>query len=380
MKSKRTWSLILAAALTLSALPALAKTNYVTIEELYLQTREGWHGAYQSAVKAGGMKKGDAFRIDLEIEVPDVEKCPMVELQVNTDLYLDEDVSMRESARAGTGLLEVDTMYNRKTDEGFSLNDEVYSWCPDGQGKNSPLTMGDATDIMMVLAEKYFKVDNLVVLGNQAFGGTVTTDNPYLVQFYNDLDYGWYWLSAVQQFEGIPVLFSGENTRSWFPTSCVWAEIYKDGLYSISGATLKQVGMRHEDLPLLPWSEIQKSIEKLIKSGKIINVYQVRFGYQLVLMEKGTSNHVGWLGDRKSYPEGTFDRVYQVRPVWRLLAYEVGTFDKEEIAGEPSARKGMRPSTAMAIDAQTGEVVYSPEAGQVSNSIEPKILTWKDVK
>ena len=198
-----------------------------------------------------------------------------------------------------------------------------------------------------------------------------------------------------QVFEGVPLLVSGENIGDrYFGHSTLQVQLFSFDQYRIMGASLSQTDILYPDVPLLPWSEIQKAYEELyLSKGTLLDVYSVELGYQLVILREGPSTAAGYNGDLRQYPEGTFDEIYHVRPVWVLRGWEpsrsapIDPDPLEAINGvTPDVPDtmvnmlGVNGSSGIVLDAQTGELVYDYFDMPTSNSVLPTILTWDDVE
>ena len=119
-----------------------------------------------------------------------------------------------------------------------------------------------------------------------------------------------------------------------------------------------------------------------MEAGKTLNVNSMSLGYELVLQQKGPSTHAGYTGDRKTYPKGTFDEIYYVRPVWVLCGLHTWPCAPGSATiWEPTAAERLQifQGRCVVIDAQTAEIVYTEQDLDFHN-LAPTILTWEDVK
>lgn len=385
---------------------------YVGLAQLYRDTREGWHASYSApdGKTYGAVPDGYVIEVDVPIEVPQLDTLPIVELMINTEPVIDE--TCEPQWVKGSGALVANTIFNRKTLEGLPFSPTFYPETKDGTAEDNPMTPKDAERVFKALCSRYFGLDNFQTKGVIGYGREPQFfgENSDLKDedFYKVMEKGVYVVTGEQVFEGIPLLLGGKNEERYFPNLVLYADILDEDNYELCGQTLQQTDVLYEDVPLLPWSQIQRVFEEhYLSQGTLLDVYSVRLGYQLVLPKEGSSTDVGYISGLNSYPEGTFTERYYVRPVWMLRGYEpnrtLAAFreayeadPKMGINGIGDLSSEMKPPTALermgghfaindyigviAVDAQTGEVVYSYYEQQVSDSIGPRILTWEDVR
>lgn len=114
---------------------------------------------------------------------------------------------------------------------------------------------------------------------------------------------GTYLLNCYQSFNNIPVLLSSKQMYSvrgtdvqWpnrineFPytNQHLWMEVMSEDSYAIGGSVNEIIDVVNDDIPLSDLQSVIKSLEKLIYSGNIRNVYSFEFGYGIFLgKEKG---------------------------------------------------------------------------------------------
>lgn len=400
MRYKRWVACMLAIAVCLAGIPAMAKEEYITIAELYTQTRDGWHAEYIAPEhkKYGGIPEDYRFTINVDIQVPDVQAFPVLDLMINKNIFEDDTVvHLIQGQVRLDGALESQTMFDYQTGEGIWFSHSLYPVVPDGQAENNPLSPDDAEAVFRNCINKYFGVDNIDVSAVVGFGGTpqftqeqldTGKDKRYLV-----MAQGVYMLEGRQVFEGIPLLATGTSWKRHFPYVFLQMTLLNESCYKLTGTTLNQSAILYEDVPLLPWQEIQKAFEtQCIGGNRMYDVYSVELGYQLTIIREGENTAVASRdGDRKTYPEGTFDEIYTARPVWVIrgkvpletagfMLEEQIEFQKNEFTTD-SALSSLHPefnADAMILNAQTGALINFTSDKNQLDVVFPKILQWSD--
>lgn len=389
---------------TRDAQAAGKKKGYITVQELYEQTRNGWQAEYTVPPHEtyGGIPEDYAFSVDVEIEMPDVDKVPILDLVLNKDVFKDESIElMMEGQIREDGAIISNTMHgwdDKGEVWGIFFDPYYYPVRKNEQAENNPLSPEDAKTVFQKVVWKYFGKENVKV---DVIAGSVATpvfpDNadPDEHRFYPALDKGVYWLEGSQHFEGIPLIATGNSWKRYFPLIDFSMQVMDDATYRLEGTSFNQTAIVHEDVPLLPWHEIQTTFEECLGQNRMYDVYSVRFGYQLTITRKGkNTGPAGYTGDRKTYPEGTFDEIYTTRPVWVIQGFEPkqtrGALVDEQIEGQKRSLENQEDwqklfrefgGLGLIINAQTAELInYEDWDISDSDTVFPKILTWEDVK
>ena len=396
MKTKRVLSFLL---VLISLIPtqgafAAKKKQYVNIQELYAQTRDGWHATYippKGSIR-GNVPDGYTITVDVPILMPDVSRVPIMEFQIDHDVLKDDPyiVSRRQPGQVREdGGVEAITFSDEDYPH-FDLN--AFPAAEDGQAEGNPLTLEDAEQLYYALAKRYMQVDNFRLRAISGFEANASAElyGTKLNEWHKTLEPAPYVMVGEQVFEGIPILLDGCNTdKRYFAPSHFQVELYSFDQYILGGTAFKQLDTLHEDVPLLPWSDIQKSIEDtLLTNGNMLEVYSVELGYQFIITRKGPRTNQGYLGELKKFPETTFKEIYAVRPIWlvrgwRPTRYSFPIDGVNAVASKENTladKLGLKWYMGAAFDAQTGKLVYEHDLKPHSNSLFPTILTWADVK
>ena len=391
----------LAGSICLAGITATAEGKHCTIADLYAQTRDGWHAEYTAPVheKFGGIPEPYRFTVDVELQVPDVQAFPVLDLVINKDIFEDDTtVHLMDGQVRLNGELESQTMFDYQTGEGIWFDSYLYPVMPDGQAENNPLRPADAETIFRNCVYKYFGVDNMVVSALAGFSVT-----PQLTQrqqdagqdrFYQVMAQGLYMLEGRQVFEGIPLIASGSSWKRYFPSLLLKMTLLSNSCYDLCGTTLNQKTVVYEDVPLLPWPEIQEAFEKqCIRENLMYDVYSAMLGYQLTITRKGKNTGIaGYDGELKTYPDGTFDEIYTTRPVWvfrgKIPIETAGYMKAEQIESQKSTFESdpglaalfSELSDALLINAQTGELIHATTDLNLLDDVFPNIRQWSDVE
>ena len=197
---------------TVSAAPK-KMPEYVTAQELYAQTREGWQATYVPPKKAKA-PKDYVITVNLPIVMPNVEKVPVIETQINHDT-LKDDPYLYSWVQPGQAREDGGVQASSLPDsESFPFDLNAYPATEDGQAENNPMTPEDAAAVYYELARKYMKVDNfqLRAIGGFCADASEELYGTKLQEWHQKLNPAPYVMKGEQVFEGIPALLDGRNT------------------------------------------------------------------------------------------------------------------------------------------------------------------------
>ena len=129
-----------------------------------------------------------------------------------------------------------------------------------------------------------------------------------------------------------------------------------------------------EDVPLCAFDEIQKSLEREIKKGRVRKIYEISLGY-IFYCEPGV-----YVPDSGEYDYANI--FYDVKPMWRVNCLKASGAQKEleEAYSDGMVTDDERNTVAYTqflVDAQTGEIIGQSDAAD--RSMFPGFLTWEDV-
>ena len=124
-----------------------------------------------------------------------------------------------------------------------------------------------------------------------------------------------------------------------------------------------------DDVPLCPFSMIQKSLEQEIKKGRVRKIYEISLGYVLYC-EPGVYQEQGQEPDYSNI-------FYYVKPMWRVNCLKAAEAQKKLEKSDEDDERNSVAYTQMLVDAQTGEIIGQSDAAD--RSMFPGFLTWEDV-
>lgn len=124
-----------------------------------------------------------------------------------------------------------------------------------------------------------------------------------------------------------------------------------------------------DDVPLCPFSMIQKSLEQEIKKGRVRKIYEISLGYVLYC-EPGVYQEQGQEPDYSNI-------FYYVKPMWRVNCLKAAEAQKKLEKSDEDDERNSVAYTQMLVDAQTGEIIGQSDAAD--RSMFPGFLSWDDV-
>ena len=347
-------TLLLTLALAASASAAAASDEYVSIKELRETLPERWTGEY--VVENGAhkqLKKGDTVSVDVPIVVSEVDAVPVVRITWEPPIEgLDESfyISQNEWYSKGIGR-------NFPMDEmGFPVMEEKTTFDPE-------LPWEDAPAIAIEEFRKYFPImrdKELTCYFHYSYGESE--------------DNGFQFLYFYTTYHGIPHLLdngtflhtvkseAGSNGLT-NPPSHIYMCIKRPGQFWVNIATSKEIGVEIEDIPLLPFEEILKALERQVEAGHAYSLNEVRFGYMT------------FIDPEKKGEE------FVLLPVWAAKGRTRGDltipFDLKN--DQVVKDRGAYGCNSIVVNAQTGEVYDLTGDRRENRRYVPDILTWDEV-
>jgi len=357
---KRILALILVALLLCGAASAQAE-DYCTIAELRQQTPERLN--FSSETKTGQVE------VDAPIILPQQNKLPALTVQRKDisefpDFY-DEVTLDKEDI----GLTYVFIRQNFKVDfpevkptKGLEIH---YKPWQEKYAEDNPYSPEEAQALVQDVIDK--------VLGWKAgidykFSTVGATSKKYLYDENTNTvlqpltDTGAYEIELQQIFHGSTMYSKGlhflnstsQTAREPVPPSFyIVATIYDNHSFAISCVNaMKQVDLLAEDVPLLPFSKIQDTIQALVQSGRMIRVDEVHL-CDLVLFVT---------------PDGSKD-VFQAMPCWKVAG----------LVAQPGRKSIPEFPSWIMINAQTGAVI-DPESTDPHRARANELITWDQLQ
>ena len=301
MRLKRWIAAMISSCLALGACAANAEGQRHSITDIAALSQGGWRETYQAY--------GRTIQVELEIEVPAVDKAPV--------LLVEEIPALDEQRRR-----ELDAFYNHVQDDNpinaymfrsdnwstvwaykmpYQLDEKAgetmltvkwprraqmaYDWTK-AYADNNPLTLQAAFDIALERFHDVFPDIDLMVKD-------VALEDRYLNKKTGEpiREMGGYLMICRQFFHGIPQITTANRTFlaglshdavDEIPFAGdyeVRATVVADDAYSLFCKMIREKEVLHEDIPLLPFDDVKPAIAALIQSGNIRNVYKVQLAY-----------------------------------------------------------------------------------------------------
>ena len=397
---KRMLALILTILMIFSSAHA---EGYVTVRELYDETRTPWQATYffPNSEEYTALGSNYSFSIDLTPSVPEIERFPILRVKTRpielteeemSRFYQDENAQQRqsfaESRALGYAVLKTGGIFEDSpwADFFWNLYDEMEI------ARDNPLAPGDAANIALGLWQRYLGMDNIRVRGVIGYDWEPRFFGEYLDNEGDDtfvMDVGAYTVVGEELLNGVPLL---DASRIWpevgpYYPQLAWMITLKDeNRFIFQGSAVEAVEELIEDVPLLPFHRIQEIYESTLSArpevegqGKpMTNILSAELGYLLVAEGE----------------EAGVDTVYITKPVWMLRGYRPeGLWGGEKVRAMIIAQEenklrhprsmeiGLFENTDfMCLDAQTGEVLNWPNLGQDYYGTTPDVLTWKEAR
>lgn len=378
----------LAFALTLIRMltAAASAQEYQTVSQL----RESVPARWTTTIET----KWRDVAIDAEIVTPDVEAIPVV--KVGYDLHPSPLtpaesgwVEVNDSYETGSLILYMtdDTGKPPRKINGRKVNRDPVSkenWYGDFDPNQTYIPLSDIrfSEIQDLIRDELVKfgyppedfdleTPERMWLQHWYFAGTKEDAAPaeILMNLYTKLNgitvYG-HILDAVRNTRG-------ERARKdgfWDSmTTSVAYEGVIDRLSLLFISHLLPVETLADDVPLCPFSMIQKSLEQEIKKGRVRKIYEISLGYVLYC-EPGVYQEQGQEPDYSNI-------FYYVKPMWRVNCLKAAEAQKKLEKSDEDDERNTVAYTQFLVDAQTGEIIGQSDAAD--RSMFPGFLSWEDV-
>lgn len=332
--------------------------------------------------------------IDAEIVTPDVEAIPVVKVGYDlhpSPLTPEESgwVEVNDSYETGSLILYMtdDTGKPPRKINGRKVNRDPVSkenWYGDFDPNQTYIPLSDIrfSEIQDLIRDELVKfgyppedfdleTPERMWLQHWYFAGTKEDAAPaeILMNLYTKLNgitvYG-HILDAVRNTRG-------ERARKdgfWDSmTTSVAYEGVIDRLSLLFISHLLPVETLADDVPLCPFSMIQKSLEQEIKKGRVRKIYEISLGYVLYC-EPGVYQEQGQEPDYSNI-------FYYVKPMWRVNCLKATEAQKKLEKSDEDDERNSVAYTQMLVDAQTGEIIGQSDAAD--RSMFPGFLSWDDV-
>ena len=391
------------AVIMLLAMAATASADAspsVNIQQIYSDKTDYWDGEYEA--------HGRKISFHAPVYVPNAKKAPVLTVTSNTlkDMTIPDPLVLWEDEPNSQYFGKAETLKESYwTSEYFH-----FPWSVAGERDAETRY---AQDNEHSLADAIRDLQNIVdgVWGERSYGVM-----PYDVQIltpyrfkktgeykdFSDMP-GWerytgkgvYIMDAFLTIRGIPVFMgagygleapNGGNgyysTLSNPAMLSIWHYLEPDNYYAaMVSYVFKETGELAEDIPLCPFEDIKREVERLIEQGNIRNVFSARLGY--VVFQKADEQY-----DYKNHTWEIAGAEYAAVPTWVVectyaenAKKEITTNPEDGANAEEVPYYGAYGFQNLMINAQTGKA-YDPYATQSSKQEylkklkAPKIIKW----
>lgn len=361
---------------------AMADTPLYSIQQLPAVTSPQWQQTYEAY--------GRTIEVNADVNIPDVATVPIITVQAASPVA----EPLYSELKAWYTQAKKDDKVNQYTFRSTNFNTAVTHATPPAWGDtrdsefvagamgqnqfdlyefdlnaayadNNALTVAEAISIaQQQVAELYpneaFHLRNVYVSGR-----TFWKQNNKSIR-----DTGSYNLKFTQVFHDIPFmasvhqafsLFAVGNEDVWIePRGVMNASVYNEDAWSFNCCLYQEMGVLHEDVPLLPFDAVKDKVEAMILSGHVRWIDNVSLGY--VQFDTSDPNEQVlvpcWVVWCEYHPEGA---------------------RSERTGGENSSTSLMYDGNndyyrPLIINAQTGEMI-DPENDTEGRCLCPTILT-----
>lgn len=359
--------------------------EYITISELHSQTADRWSDSFAN-------NSGEIIWVDCPIEVPNVEKAPILSATwypALSDGFLEEYASSKSAwpmtdARSGEkntmlvhdyhyALQESEIRLKYYDMEQFIKLEDI-DWNA-VYARNSTLTAAQAFNVIyQKVKEVYSKYGEYGFYDlKPARGLTILSLVNKEGENVRELDV--YSFCGQQVIRGIPIVTHAGYT---FASS----EIYPDTMYQYEGGSEAQYYVLHvetedsygfaanlltekevlaDDIPFLSFDSAKQDIIALIEEGYIRDIYGIQFGFA-------------------AYPDKQHDlKNYILIPSWVI---ECEYYDSPNSITESVTVPNYSNSQhyrRLVVNAQTGKIL-DPRSKAPDRSDAPHIITWSQIK
>lgn len=364
-------SLILCLALLIPATGLAAQ--HVTITELREQAAQGWQQTYQA--------HGRTINVDVQPHVPSVEAFPVLACVVARQQPQPDPLGIYTiDDRQQDGVLSLDA----NGEEVSGKRGYVQGW----------VHYSDFDfDAVPIPANQMTLKENIALVQDTLIRAGLDETMMYLTRPYSvaglvyqdkkgqrDKEPGLLGLSFHLALRGIPitgqwhkVFVSRQSYDHYVPIIQGTVLIKSQQEYMIMyHGTMQEREVLAEDVPLMGFEQVKKTLEKEILAGRLRHVFSITLGYTL-FRDQGNAKKV-WTPGNTFYalPHWTVDCIYVESPRKALRDYS----DWEDSLIDP---QNVLEYRRLLINAQTGQLM-DPLGKPQNKEIYQGFLSWDDVK
>ena len=367
---KRTWTMAALALVVLFGVNGgTAKAEWQSIKEVQENTPERWTESYET--------KWRTIQIDAQIDVPDVEKLPVIRVTGASPVNGLKLLPYSEVVYNEVGQLYV---ISKDGEPEILGNNEDYKnryYFADGeipqiQAEDHPLTAQQAIEMLenklkgltgygkddFVLGPitvydrvwKYKKTN-----GERVYTQPISKTGEYCIELYQKF--------AGVQYQSCRECYDTRGKEAWPDAAGVSGAIWDADSFKLWATLLQVVDTPYEDVPILSFGDAKKAIETEIEAGHLRNIDKVQLAYA-------------------PYLDPQEKDVFWLLPVWYVKGGYTRNVKKEFEpkygAGGEIVDDGIERAEVV-FEAQKGELMdYNDRSAK--RRVVPKIVTWDSVQ
>ena len=359
--------------IVMTGISAVDAEEYTTITEIREETKEGWHESF--------WYEGAEIRAEVDVEIPDVDKVPVIRVKWPENLTptgAPSNAEIYQSPPAGFGysVMSQPNVLFANTSQRVGVDRYVEEGA---RAENSPLSAAEALAFAKAQVEPYVQdmggfdlqlsyMDawsrQYAVLDRTSTGDTLDYNQPLT-------DMGYYEISFNQTFQGIPYTqhdlrfeqsIKEESDVPGGAMGEVFVRVGSADNYSLLFAPAQWDGVLVDDLPLAPFARIRQEIRAMVESGYVRDIYRLRLVYVRLINPADIGN------------------TWVLFPVWELSAETVQNPSAPTVVYTPDERAKQQKfgGTKLLINAQTGNCYQAQDTSPLRSYAQ--YLTWDEVQ
>jgi hypothetical protein len=369
-KRTKLYLTIMTALIILDLMHSGLAASFYSIADLPKVEQDGWHQTYEA--------KGRTIIVDVDIEIPSVDRFPIVEVAFPGVMPIFDDRA--EVWTQDETAINITVQDSIEIFQGTESGQPTRYLEPNAMPENNPFTPEQAKIFIDTFLAQY---DPL--LGTQEYEMKAFFANSRMYKIVSMgtdgaiLDYekpvskvGAYSYDVLQKFHGIPYLAyyaprsvpRADDNLPFPPSGMIGGYIANENNYSILFEPAKEVALYADDVPLVSFEKCKTELEQLISAGLLREVYSVRLGY----MAHQNPDNLG--------------KSFLLLPVWYVRGKLV---EKATAPDDPTMESAlgeyfpMCRGTELIFLAQTGEY-KNPQDASIRRDYADNIITWDDIQ
>ncbi len=363
---KRLLAAFLAAVAAAAPFAGMAEQEWYHVQELREATRDGWHQTYETPWRT--------VRVDVDIEVPDVEAFPMIRVRkmqpVDVTKLNFENLDVRVNVAGDFYAVEGAFPQSSAKSADFKSILDFGDSVPDCLPENNGTTYQEALDVIdkalcalcgRGLADVYIKQTRVV---SRYYKYKVVDGERVWLDPVNDR--GFYQFDGRQLFHGIPDEYCGNYTTDGKAPAFgdIGVSVADGDTWGFHLGWLNETGVLYDDVPILSFEKAKAAYEELIEKGLVRDVLEARLCYT-------------------SYIDPDDSDVFYLLPVWYARCVYAKKADTEfPTFTDPNTGEVYTDNPQyeeLVFEAQKGTLMDWDDSRRDRRDV-PEIVTWDQVE